>query len=320
MNMTTGVQGNGTGLQDAKNDSRTSGSMSSMTLCARGHSVFLASLILLVAFLAFSIGPMSAQTGGDDGPLQPKPDTTLRRPITNDAVLRMTKAGLDDAIILQTIDAQPGHYEVGADALIALKQGGVSERVIAAMQAKAAGLAVRPADKPGPGVVPGALAPALDEIGVYYKDKSGDWVPLKTEKVVFKSSGWLKNTVSYGIVKQDMNGHLEGEKSPLALATGVQLLIFAPPGTDAAEYDFLRLQQKKNAREFRTLTGGVFHSESGTARNELDFHPEKIAPRMYTFTVPQDIQKGEYGVLPPGASNQRGFADTGKIFTFSIAE
>ncbi len=303
-----------------ENVSQTSDSMSSMTVCARSHSVFSVPLVLLVAFLAFSIGPMSAQTAGDEGPLQPKADTVLRRPITNDAVLRMTRAGLDDAIILQTIDAQPGRYDVGADALIALKQGGVSERVIAALQAKAAGLAVRPADKPAPGVVPGALAPALDEIGVYYKDKSGDWVPLKTEKVVFKSSGWLKSAVTNNIVKKDMNGHLEGEKSPLALHTGVQLLIFAPAGTDAAEYDFLRLQQKKNAREFRTLTGGVFHSESGSARDEVEFHAERIAPQIYTFTVPQDIQKGEYGVLPPGASNQRGFADTGKIFTFSIAE
>lgn len=280
-------------------------------------------LVLLAACLAFSASLSSAQTSDDSGPVQPAPDITLRRVITNDAVVRMTKAGLDDTIIVQTIDTQPGHYDVGADALIALKQGGVSEAVIAAMQARAAGQAARPTDnsaKPARGVVPGPLTPALDEIGVYYKDKSGDWVPLKTEKVVFKSSGWIKNTITYNIVKKDMNGHLEGEKSPLVLPTGVELLIFAPAGTDAAEYDFLRLQQKKNAREFRTLTGGVFNSESGTARNELEFHPEKIAPQMYKFIVPKDIVKGEYGVLPPGASNQRGLADTGKIFTFSIRE
>ena len=35
---------------------------------------------------------------------------------------------------------------------------------------------------------------------------------------------------------------------------------------------------------------------------------------------PKDIIKGEYGVLPPGSANQRGLADTGKIFTFSIPE
>jgi hypothetical protein len=234
----------------------------------------------------------------------------------------MTKAGLDEVIILQTIQAQPGRYDLGPDDLIALKDAGVSERVIAAMQAKSAGLAVRADDasKPGKSVAVTPLAPSIDEIGAYYKDKDGNWVELKTERVVFKSSGWLKNTLSDGILKRDMNGHLDGPKSPLVLQTGVELLIFTPPGTSADEYDFLRFEQHKDSREFRTLTAGILHSESGSARDEVEFHPKKIAPQMYTFTVPVDIIKGEYGVLPPGASNQRGFADTGKIYTFSIPE
>ena len=54
--------------------------------------------------------------------------------------------------------------------------------------------------------------------------------------------------------------------------------------------------------------------------DEVDFQPKKIAAQLYTFTIPNDIEKGEYGILPPGSANQRGFADTGKIFTFSIIE
>ena len=55
-------------------------------------------------------------------------------------------------------------------------------------------------------------------------------------------------------------------------------------------------------------------------RDEIEFHPHKIAPQMYVFTVPVDIEKGEYGVLPPGSSNTPGIANAGKIFTFSIRE
>ena len=87
-----------------------------------------------------------------------------------------------------------------------------------------------------------------------------------------------------------------------------------------AEYAFLRFTEKKDSREFRIKTGGVFHSETGTAHNEVEFNPKRIAPQIYSFTVPVDIEKGQYGVLPPGAANQRGLADTGKIFTFSITE
>jgi len=302
---------------------RRSGSISSMTPCAPAQSG-LRRLLLLLAFAALFTGGSSAQTSDEDGPMLPRNTDTLptRRAVTNDQIIRMVKADLDEQIILQTIQEQPGRYEVAPDDLIALKAAGVSPRVISAMQAKTAGLTIRldPSGKPGKGVIPGPVAPALDEIGVYYKDKTGDWVPLKTERVVFKSSGWVKNALSDGLIKRDMNGHLEGPKSPLVLSTGVELLIYTPAGTDAAEYDFLRLQQHKDSRDFRTLTGGLLNSESGSARNEVEFHPERIGPQMYTFTVPRDIVKGEYGVLPPGSANQRGFADTGKIFTFSIPE
>ena len=67
-------------------------------------------------------------------------------------------------------------------------------------------------------------------------------------------------------------------------------------------------------------TGGVFHSETGSDRDEIEFHPQKIARQMYEFTVLKDTEKGEYGLLPPGSSNTPGLATAGKIFTFSIRE
>jgi hypothetical protein len=237
----------------------------------------------------------------------------------------MSKAGLGDDVLVQTIQLQPGHYDTTPDDLITLKSAGLSDRVIAAMQAHGTGLTIRPsshqsltsASSPNPS----PLAAGVDEIGVYYKDKStGTWTELRTERVVFKSSGAVKNILSDGLLKKDMNGHLDGEKSTLVLPTGVELLIYAPMGTDANEYDFLRFELHKDSREFRTLTAGIFNSKSGSERDEVEFHPTKIAPQMYTFTVPVDIEKGEYGVLPPGSANTQGIAGTGKIFTFSIVE
>jgi hypothetical protein len=43
-------------------------------------------------------------------------------------------------------------------------------------------------------------------------------------------------------------------------------------------------------------------------------------PRMHTFTVPLDIEKGESGFLPPDSANIQILAATGRIFTFSIRE
>jgi hypothetical protein len=271
--------------------------------------------ILPIAIFLFTTCIRAQAPSDTDGPLQPNTDTARPKQIGNDTILRMAKAGLDDTIILQTINLQPGHYDTTPDDLIALKAAGVSQQVIAAMQAHGTGLDIRVHRTPTGEITPQSFG--LDDPGVYYKDKQGEWIPLKIERLTIKSGGTVKSLLTHGIVSRDMNGHIDGAKSPLVLPTGVEILIYAPVGTEATEYDFLRFREHSDSREFRTLTGGVFHSESGADRDEIEFHPKKIAPQMYTFTVPIDIEKGEYGVLPPASAGMQG---TGKIFTFSIPE
>ena len=274
--------------------------------------------LLLLCFALGSLPVLAQSPAATDGPLQTNSDVSRPMPLTNDVIMRMSKAGLADNVIIGTIRSQPGAYDVAPDNLIELKNAGVSQAVIAAMQARSAGLAVHGRDTVAE---PTGVAPGIDEIGVYYKDaKTGEWIPLRTERVQFKSSGWLKNAATDGLVKQDMNGHLDGRQSPLTLPTGVQILIYTPAGTQAEEYDFLRFDEHSSSRDFRVKTGGLFHSSTGSERNELEFHANKVAKDMYVFTVPSDIEKGEYGILPPGSSNVPGISNAGKIFTFSIRE
>lgn len=275
--------------------------------------------VLLVGLCSLAPALAAAQIGAStEGPLASSSDTSHPHAITNDTILRMTRAGLDDSVIVQTIQTQPGAFDTTPDDLIALKSAGVSQAVIAAMQARSAGLAYHPPSSAK--VESSPLAAGIDEIGVYYKSREGEWVPLKTERVQFKSSGWLKNAATDGLVKQDLNGHLDGPKSSLVLPTGVQILIYTPAGTQAEEYDLLRLDQHSGSRDFRVKTGGLFHSETGSQRNDIQFDPRKVGKDMFVFTVPVDIEKGEYGVLPPGSSNVPGLSNAGKIFTFSIRE
>ena len=270
-------------------------------------------------WFAFANLPLRAQSPASaDGPLQTNGDVTRPHALTNDTIIRMSKAGLDEHVILQTIKTEPGAYDTAPDDLIALKGAGVPPKVIAAMQAHGAGLSTHATEADAVDTTP--LAPGIDEIGGYYKDKDGAWVPLKTELVQFKSGGWLKSAATNNIVKQDLNGHVNGPKSGLIVDTGVQILIYAPPGTQPEEYEFVRFREHSSGREFRVKTGGVFHSETGSARDEIEFHPQRVAKQMYTFSVPKDIEKGEYGLLPPGSSNTPGLATAGKIFTFSIRE
>lgn len=56
--------------------------------------------------------------------------------LTNDAVVKMVKAGMSDSIIVSSIQSQPAHFALASNDLIALKQAGVSDAVMAAMIAK----------------------------------------------------------------------------------------------------------------------------------------------------------------------------------------
>jgi hypothetical protein len=261
---------------------------------------------LLLLFAAGSSWAQQSSAQSVEGPLP----ESAQRSLTNDSIVRMVKAGLGDDLILQTINAQPGHYTLDADAMVALKQAGVSDRVITGMVNK-----VRRQLTPGP-VAP-VMLPVVNEVGVYYKDRNGTWVAMEPEIVHIKSGGFIKSTLTQGIIKEDRNGHLNGREAKLTLQAPVQFLIYAPEGVSAAEYDLLRFRLNSNSREFRTLTGGVIHSTSGAQRDEVPFAAEKTAPRTYEFTVDHKVGGGEFGILPPGTGN---VTNGGKIYTFAITE
>jgi hypothetical protein len=276
-------------------------------------------LAIIFSALLLATLPVRSQTAetpqADAGPMTTKPPAA--KTLTNASIVRMASANLSDDLIIQAIGAQPGQYTTDADALVELKSAGVSERVIAAMLNKgrkrltAGGEAV---DDPPP---PPVTVPEVNEIGVYYKDRKGAWQMLETEVVHTKTGGWLKSTATHGIIKMDTNGHLKGRESKLTLQAPIDILIYAPEGAAASEYDFLRFRINSDNREFRTVTGGVFHSSSGAERDEVPFHATRVGTRLYQFTIDQSVRGGEFGILPPGTGNA---TNGGKIYTFAITE
>src|SRR6478672_1171472 len=56
--------------------------------------------------------------------------------LTNDTIVKMVKGDLGESLIINLIQSQSGTYSLGTDDLIALKQQGVSDKIIVAMMAK----------------------------------------------------------------------------------------------------------------------------------------------------------------------------------------
>ncbi len=234
--------------------------------------------------------------------------------LNNDAIIRMAKAGLSDEIIVSTIKSQPSSFTTGADALIALKSAGVSDKIIAAMVEKAASAGAPAAPAAAP-----AAAPLVSEVGVYYK-KGEAWADLPPEVVNFKTGGVLKTIGTAGIVKGDVNGHINGAQSNTRLKTPLELLVYTQEGVAITEYQLLRLRPQKDSREFRTVTGGVMHVSGGATRDLISFESKKIAPRTYRIELP-NISSGEYGLLPPASSDATSSSGRiGKIYSFRLIE
>jgi len=241
--------------------------------------------------------------------------------MNNDSVIKLVKAGLSEDLIITTINASPANYDTSANGLIALKGAGVSDKVLSAIVVKSSGGAPSSSSSTtSTAQANNGLPPGIDEIGVYYKNKSGGWVALLPEVVNFKTGGVMKSIASAGIVKGDVNGHIVGPKAKMVLTFPVVLAVYAPEGVAITEYQLLRLHPNSDSREFRSVTGGVMHVSGGATRDLIDFQSEKLAPRVYQVTMESTLGKGEYGLLPPGAYGSSNMGSSGKIYSVSVPE
>jgi hypothetical protein len=231
---------------------------------------------------------------------------------TNDSVIKMVKAGMSDSIVISTINSQPAQFSLSANDLIALKQAGVSDAVMAAMIAKSS-------PTPAPAAAAASASEYPTEIGVYFKQK-GAYTEIQPEIVNTKTGGVLKSIATDGIVKGDINGHINGEHSSTSVVTPLDFLIVVRSGDNPVEYQLLRLHSKSKYREFRSVTGGVFHASTGASRDLLQFRTVKVAPLTYSITLPAPLAPGEYGFLPPGAFASKNLASSGMMYTFSLKE
>jgi len=56
-----------------------------------------------------------------------------QKPLTNDDVIKMAKAGLSESVVVAKIQANPGNYDTSSSGLIALKKNGVTDNEIRAI-------------------------------------------------------------------------------------------------------------------------------------------------------------------------------------------
>lgn len=249
--------------------------------------------------------------------------------MNNDAVIQLVKAGLTDDLIVTTINASPGTYDVSTDGLIALKKASVSDRVVKAMVTKSMG---KPADSEpiAPPPPPAPVAPAaegaqvseslpagVDEVGVYLRSANGSYSLMTPEVVIFEESGKMMNIFSIGFAKRSRNGHIDGSRSRQDAPLPVTFGVYVPDGTAIADYVLYRLHPQGTGREFEATEGSFTHGDSATEKDVVPTTTRRVATKFYEVTVPASAGRGEFGLLVP---NPKGSASSGRIYTISVAE
>jgi hypothetical protein len=247
--------------------------------------------------------------------------------LTNDSVIQLLKVGLDEDSIIAKIQKTKYNFDTSTQGLVALKQAGASSRLIQFMMDPTKELQ-KTTPSPVTGGVPQLAgsptgnAPVANyptEIGIYIK-KDGRWVEVQPEVVNWKTGGVIKHIASAGIVKGDVNGNINGAHSRNAVKSPLEFIIVAAEGVAITEYQLIKLREQKDYREFRTVTGGVLHAQSGATRDLLEFEGTKVASRTFSVNLPT-LGAGEYGFLPPGAvASGHSSGSLGKMYTFRISE
>jgi hypothetical protein len=243
-------------------------------------------------------------------------------PLTDEQIVNLHRGGFTDDELFHRIACAPAiQFLLIPNWVDYMLKSGVSEKIITAMASReenrvdGTGCVSTPAANAAFLVVTAEQTLMPFEIGVYYRDSSGQWRLLSPEPVNWQTGGVAKHVATLGIVKEDVNGRLRKAFSPTHLTVPNELYVYCPEGSGITEYQLVRMHQHSNAREFRS----IFHVSTGAKRDELDFESNQINGRSYLVGL-GSLGPGEYGVLPPGGYNggSNASAPLGRMYTFSV--
>lgn len=251
--------------------------------------------------------------------------------LTNDSVLQLLKAGIDEDLIIAKIRDSQHHFDLSVQGMVNLKEGGASDRLMHFLmdptkpaESKASpgaasinSVAASSKEPPKPTEIASAKTESNlpKEIGVYVK-KSNSFTEVQPEAVVWQTGGTLKRFATAGIVQGDVNGKIKGSRSSIILAAPLEFVVITSEGVAITEYQLIRLRKAGKDREFRTVTGGIF-STTGATRDAIQFESTKVSNRTYAVNLPA-MDEGDYGFLPPGSSSPGSSSNVGKMYTFQV--
>ena len=247
------------------------------------------------------------------------------KPMDNQDVIRLTRAGLSEDLIITKIKSSPTNFDTSTDGIVQLKQAGVKDHVLAVMmggeittkpvEPRAKSSATSSTNSAKSSAAPSATA--VEDVGVYV-NQSGKWKELPTEKAEWKTGGILKGLGRAAIIGgggADVDIAINGTTSSLAAPRKSEFLLHVVEGEGPANYQLVKLTQKKDHREFKNGRSGFIGFKTGPGKAAVPFEANKLSPRNYIIKL--DLEPGEYCFFK-AAGGLNG--DSGIVYSFKIAQ
>jgi hypothetical protein len=264
----------------------------------------------------------------------PVPARSVSEVLTNDTVISLVKAGLGPDTIEAKISASRTSFDTSTSSLIALKQAGVPDSVIAAMlnrsKSSVAPNAVADNSNPEPLV---AHAP-----GIYVLDARGSGQMVRIDPTIsnqLKTSNLWGYALTSGLSSMKMKAVIPNptarvhatsrrpvfyfyfnQSSTLASFSDFSTS-FTATATSPNEFSLIRFDPKKDRREASVASVNILSGmKSGISdKARVQFTYDDVAPGVFKVMPTADLAPGEYGFMY-SIGAQAG--STARIFDFSI--
>lgn len=265
--------------------------------------------------------------------------------IRNETVIKMTKAKLDDKIILSKISTSPNKFDVSTDALIKLKENNVSDTVVNIMVYKQS-LIETNSDKNSSANSDGTDF-TFQTSGIYFK-KNDKYTTLDPTLVTSTAAkmGLVSSTnmaqieggeanyqfnetpefyFNFSPAKKDLN---KSNANNTATDNYMDAILNTGSAVSPNEFKLVKLKASKGKREYQTgKTAGVYGGKSDYSIGDkyiVTFKYEKISENTYKIIFPAGLAPGEYCFvyLSNNANNNPYLITLGqnknKVFDFGV--
>ena len=251
------------------------------------------------------------------------PLVVAQQALNNDSVIKLVKAGLSDDLIVSTVSASAGTYDTSADGIIALKTAGVSDKVVAAILAKAS--APAPVAAPVP-VAEDPNDPASPhEPGIYLMVRSPDG---KGKMVLMERTASTNERVAMGFFSRPIKAKIPGLAASLRTSESKPVFyMYFPAGSgfshagSPSQFALLTLDAKKDHREteigrLKPVAQNSYMAVMGFDQTKIVKNSaQKTGPYVFKVTPDADLLPGEYAFI---AASELSESAPATIFDFGV--